>query len=142
MSAGPHRDGRFESVGDLIRHIFSAEKRYVDRFAGRPVTDPAGIPTGDAGALFAFGQQSRADLRDFVDRFPAEEWDTMLELSLMGSVLHATARKIVGHILLHEIRHWAQIQTILRLGGLATEMQDILFSPALGGEIIRTTPTQ
>jgi len=32
-STGPHGDGRFESIGDVIRHIFSAEKRYIDRLS-------------------------------------------------------------------------------------------------------------
>jgi len=35
-SAGPNGDGRFQSVGDVIRHIFSAEKRYIDRLSNRP----------------------------------------------------------------------------------------------------------
>ena len=34
-SAGPNGDGRFQSVGDVIRHIFSAEKRYIDRLSNR-----------------------------------------------------------------------------------------------------------
>ena len=34
ISIGPHGDGRFQTVGDLIRHIFSAEKRYVERLSG------------------------------------------------------------------------------------------------------------
>jgi hypothetical protein len=28
ISAGPHGNGRFQTVGDQVRHIFSAEKRY------------------------------------------------------------------------------------------------------------------
>ena len=27
VSTGPHGDGRFQAVGDLVKHIFSAEKR-------------------------------------------------------------------------------------------------------------------
>jgi hypothetical protein len=27
ISAGPHGDGRFEKVGEMVKHIFSAEKR-------------------------------------------------------------------------------------------------------------------
>jgi len=34
-SAGANGDGRFNTVGDVVKHIFSAEKRYVDRLSGR-----------------------------------------------------------------------------------------------------------
>src|SRR5439155_21550822 len=43
ITAGPHGDGRFGAVGDLVRHIFSAEKRYVERLSGRSLTDTASI---------------------------------------------------------------------------------------------------
>jgi len=36
---------------------------------------------------------------------------------------------------MHEIRHWAQIGTLLRLTGLKGEFHDFLFSPVLGGEL-------
>lgn len=52
IGVGPHGDGRFTTVGDLVRHIFSAEKRYVERLSGRPLTDPAALPAGDPDALF------------------------------------------------------------------------------------------
>jgi hypothetical protein len=36
-------------------------------------------------------------------------------------------------VLMHEIRHWAQIATVLRFSGLSTgEMHDFLLSPVLG----------
>src|SRR5213594_1475389 len=41
--AGPNGDGRFEVIGDLIRHIFSAEKRYVERLSGRAL--PIRLPS-------------------------------------------------------------------------------------------------
>jgi uncharacterized damage-inducible protein DinB len=34
---------------------------------------------------------------------------------------------------MHEIRHWAQIATILRLNGLVPGLSDFLLSPAMGG---------
>jgi uncharacterized damage-inducible protein DinB len=45
----------------------------------------------------------------------------------------ATPKKIVMHVLMHEIRHWAQIATICRLNGLVTEWADLLASPVYGG---------
>jgi uncharacterized damage-inducible protein DinB len=134
LSVGPHGDGRFETIGALVRHIFSAETRYVDRLQGRPLTNPASIPTDNVEALFAFGQQSRQALRAFYATFPAGAWDVSRELSLGEHVLMATPRKIILHVLLHEAKHWAQVATLLRLQGLTGEFHDLLFSPILSGE--------
>ncbi len=72
IGAGPNGDGRFEVIGDLIRHIFSAEKRYVERLSGRALTDTASIPNDKIEALFEFGQQSRKELKELLETFPAE----------------------------------------------------------------------
>ena len=130
---GPHGDGRFRTVADVVRHIFSAEQRYVDRLGNRPLTDPATIPTAFAD-VFAFGRQSRQALRDFIAALPAADWDVPEVHQLLDWKLRLTPRKIVVHVLLHEIRHWAQIATVLRLNGLKADFHDFLFSPALGGD--------
>jgi len=139
IGAGPHGDGRFESVGDLIKHIFSAEKRYIDRLSNRPLTDPATIPNNDIEGLFEFGRRSRGDLKEFTATFPAAEWDTSMEFVIMGYLVRVTPKKIVFHIVMHEIRHWAQIATLFRLNGLEGEFHDFLGSPVMGGEWKRQT---
>lgn len=137
ISVGPHGDGRFSTVGHLVRHIFSAEKRYADRLSGRPLTDPASIPTDDVDALFQFSRQSRLDLLQLIGTLPAQDWDTPQDFTIVNRALRATPRKIVLHVLVHEIRHWAQIATLLRLQGLTAGSHDLLLSPVLGGEVAR-----
>ena len=137
VNAGPHGDGRFQSVGELMRHIFSAEKRYIERLSDRPITDTAAIPADDLDAIFELSQQSRRELREFIETFPAGEWDAPREFQLMNSFLTASPRKIVVHVLFHEIRHWAQIATLLRLSGEKVDFHDFLFSPVMGGEFRR-----
>jgi uncharacterized damage-inducible protein DinB len=139
ISTGPHGDGRFQTVGDVVRHIFSAEMRYVERVLSRPLTDTSSVANNNVEALFRFGRQSREGLKEFVNAFPAQDWDKPQEFSLMNNSLTATPRKIIVHTLLHEIRHWAQIGTLLRLNGLTGEFHDFLFSPALGGEFKRVS---
>jgi uncharacterized damage-inducible protein DinB len=133
ISAGPHGDGRFESAGDVVKHIFSAEKRYVDRLSGRVLTDTASVPNDDVDALFQFSRRSRGDLRKLFETY-ADDWNAPSEYKIVNSVLRATPKKIVVHVLIHEIRHWAQIATLFRLNGLAAEFHDFLFSPVWGGE--------
>lgn len=131
MSAGAHGDGRFANIGQLVRHIFSAEKRYIERLSGRPLTDTAALPDHDLEALFQFGRQGRSELKRFLETCPAGEWDLPIELSILNRSLRASPHKIVIHVLTHEIRHWAQIATLLRLSGLTGEFHDLLFSPVL-----------
>lgn len=137
ISAGPHGDGRFENVGELVRHIFSAEKRYVERLCGRSLTDPASIPRDNIEALFQFSKQSRKELRRLVETLPAQQWDAPQDFKVLNYFLRATPKKIVIHILVHEIRHWAQIATLLRLNGLVDEFHDFLASPVMGGDFRR-----
>ncbi len=66
---------------------------------------------------------------DGFSRSPDTKWDVPEELTI-GRTFRVTPRRIVVHILLHEIRHWAQIATLLRLNGFAVEWHDFLFSAA------------
>src|SRR5579864_221194 len=87
ISAGPSGDWRFEKVGELIRHIFSAEKRYVERLSDRPMTDAATIPADNIEELFQFGGQSRRELKEFIEALPADDGDAPREFKLMNSSL-------------------------------------------------------
>jgi hypothetical protein len=62
VGVGAHGDGRFETVGDLVKHIFIAEKHHVDRLSNRPIADVSTIPGDSLQNLFAFGERSRRDL--------------------------------------------------------------------------------
>jgi uncharacterized damage-inducible protein DinB len=135
--AGTQGNGRFPILGDLIRHIFSAEKRYIDRLSDRPMTDTASLSNSSVEALFGFGRESRRDLNEYVKTVPAQGWDVFKEFEFFGNHLKATPRKLIGHVLVHEIRHWAQIATFLRQAGLPGDFHDFLFSPVLGGELKR-----
>ena|SRR5690349_5368501 len=136
VGTGPHGDGRLQTIGELVRHIFSAEKRYIDRLCGRAITETGSIPTDDVEALFQFGRLSRKNLMEFIEQLPSREWDQIKEFPLMNSTIRATHKKVVMHIVMHEIRHWAQIATLLRVGGFPLgEFHDFLFSPVFGGEL-------
>lgn len=106
----------------------------MDRLSNRPLTDPASIPNDHTEALFQYGRQSRKDLKEFIEAFPAEDWDVPQDFNILNNFLRATPRKIIVHVLMHEIRHWAQIATLLRVSGLVEGFHDFLFSPVLGGE--------
>lgn len=135
IKTGPNADARFQTIGDLIRHLFSVEVKLLDRLGNRPPTDIALVPSNSVAALFQFGRQGRKELREFVKTVSAQQWDEPQEFKAFKMVVRGTRRKFVAQILLHEIRHWAQIATLLRLNGLKTDFHDFLFSPVLGGGV-------
>ena len=98
------------------------------------LTDTASIPSDNLEALFELGQQSRQALKDFIESFPAPSWDILKDFEFVGWSLKATPKKIILHVLTHEIRHWAQIATVFRLNGFKGDFHDFIFSPVLGGE--------
>ena len=98
------------------------------------ISDPASIPNDNIEAIFEFSQRSRKELRNLIETLPASEWDTPADYKILNYHVKATPRKIVTHVLLHEIRHWAQTATVLRLNGVVDEFHDFLGSPVMGGE--------
>ena len=130
VSVGANGDGRFTNVGELVRHIFSAEQRYVERSLKVPLTDTSTVAANDVEALFAFGHASRRALRQLLATFPSTEWDAPREMQLFGKrTLTVTPRKMILQAVTHELRHWAQIATFLRLAGRKPGMHDLLASP-------------
>ena len=48
--------------------------------------------------------------------------------TLTAGTLSASKRKIVTHMLLHGVRHWAQLAAALREAGFAQSRHDFIFS--------------
>jgi hypothetical protein len=86
-----------KTMGDLVRHIFSAEKRYVERLSDRPLTDTVSIPNDNLKALFGFGQSSRKALKNFVKAFPAKQWDVPNDYKILNYSVRAAPRKIINY---------------------------------------------
>ena len=129
VDLGPNGDGRNNTIGELVRHIFSAEQRYVDRIQGAPLTDTAVVPPNDVEALFEFGRQSRASLQALLAAFPTERWDVPQQIHMGKHSRSVTPRKMIVQAVTHEIRHWAQVATLLRMSGRKPGPRDFLASP-------------
>ncbi len=121
------------SVRGLLRHIFAVELRHSQRLLGQEVTAYEAIPMESLAALFATHTQAVENLRAFLAQASeASLRETLAISTLSAGTLHASRRKLVVHILLHSIRHWAQLSTHLRAHGYKTEWaKDFLMSEAM-----------
>lgn len=112
-----------KSVGELMQHIVAVPLRYAERLAGLPESSYETIKYGSAAELFATHTQAMELLRKLIAD-PAYDWDEQLEFTTrrMG-VLCASRKTILIHALMHGIRHYAQLATLVRQHGVAPDWQ-------------------
>lgn len=125
-------DGRFATVGALIDHIFLVEARHLARLQGATVPDASGVGAGDAVALFASAARTRDALRAYTARLDDVDAQKPRAFAVQSGTYRMTPRKLLLHICLHEIRHWAQIALGVRQAGMAPPGDhDLFYSRAI-----------
>ena len=124
-----HAGGRFANVAALLDHVFLVERRHLSRLEGATPPTSTGVPAGDWSALFDYADLVRADFRSYIDGLDeatAAQPMTITGLQSSGDVT-MTKRRLVTHILLHEIRHFAQLAYAARLAGHAPPGEHDIF---------------
>ncbi|MHB8302744.1 MAG: DinB family protein [Acidobacteriaceae bacterium] len=121
------------TVRGLLKHIFAVEMRHSQRLLGEEVVAYDAIPVGALDDLSAVHAQAVQNLKKFLSEANDAALQEVIALQTVSAgTLHASRRKLVVHILLHSMRHWAQLSTVLREAGHKTEWpKDFLFSAAM-----------
>jgi len=135
LEAPVQAGGRFPTVGKLIDHIFLVERRHLQRLLGDPLSDRTGLTGNNAPPLFDYGASVRRELEQYVQDLENLEDDVADEertFVIAEREIPMTPRKLLFHILLHELRHWAQVALAVRLAGFEPPGEhDLLYSTAL-----------
>ena len=122
------------TVRDLLHHIVVVELRYAERLNDLPITPYEQIAKDSVDGLFEMHTRTMTLLRQAIAK-PNTNWDEDLEFpTRRAGTLKARRRTIVVHMLMHSIRHYAQLGTIARHGGAAPDW----FGDYLLMDLIRT----
>ena len=126
--------GGTATVQEFVRHIWGADLRWSQRFAGLPVADREKQPAGPLGAIFELHRQAVASFRNLLAA-PEQTWSEPFVLDfdwLPPEQRTVSRRKIAVHALFHSQRHWAQLATLVRSAGFPSKFRgDLIFSTAL-----------
>ena len=124
--------GRLPTVGKLIDHIFLVEQRHLQRLTEVPLSESTGLSGSNAPPLFDYGASVRRELEQFAADLDPDLADEQRPLEVRGQRYMTSPRKLLFHILVHEIRHWAQIALAVRLAGFEPPGEhDFFYSTAL-----------
>jgi uncharacterized damage-inducible protein DinB len=105
------------NAGGLLQHLVAVELRYAERLADLPATDYAAITFDSPEAIYATHDRAMKLLREQMER--AVDWRERIDFPTrsVGRV-RASRRAVLFHSMLHGIRHYAQLATLVREGGI------------------------
>ena len=118
------------SVAELLQHIVAAQLRYAERLAGLPISDYASIPFDSVDSIYATHDRAAAIFHQLFDS--DIDWNKPIDFATrsMGT-LHSDRKTILFHALLHGIRHYAQLASLVRQCGVKPDWpMDYLFMHA------------
>lgn len=117
----------------LVQHIFAVELRYAQRLLGDEITQYEQLPIATVAELFAIHTQAAEKYAQFLKIATGPMMDEVLEMQTRSAgMVRASRRTVFVHALLHSVRHWAQLATIVRQAGYpALGWQDYLFFGAV-----------
>jgi uncharacterized damage-inducible protein DinB len=119
-----------KTVAELLQHIVAAQLRYAERLAGLPTSDYADIPFDSVNSIYATHDRA---MRIFQQLFASDiDWNQPMDFTTrtMGT-LRSNRKTILFHALLHGIRHYAQLASLVRQFGVKPDWpMDYLFMHA------------
>lgn len=128
--------GRFPTVGALFDHVFLVERRHLSRLQGGTPPEATGIRPGDWTALFEYEDLVRADLRRYVADLDEGTARQPMTVVAQSGTQTMTRRRLVTHILMHEVRHLAQVAYAARRAGHEPPGQhDLFYFPEIAPQI-------
>jgi uncharacterized damage-inducible protein DinB len=111
--------GRFPTVGALLDHVYLVERRHLARLEGGTPPDATGVAPGDWQRLFEYADLVAADLRRYTADVNEQVAGEILEWNApVYGPQRMTRRRLLTHIVLHEVRHLAQIALAARGAGV------------------------
>jgi len=120
--------GRFPTAAELLDHEFFVERRHLCRRQGATPPESSGVPLGDWARLFEYADLVRADFRHYVSELTDTVADGSLTFDAIGlGPVTMSRRKLLTHVLLHEVRHLAQLALAARTAGIEPPGKHDLF---------------
>ena len=121
------------TVRDLLLHMFGVELKYAERVSGGSLTQPADLPKRTVDELFSIATTAQQKIKSYLKTASEADLNGKITFpTLSAGEQTATRRKVVGHALIHSLRHWAQLTTEMRRRGYKADWHhDFLFTDAL-----------
>jgi uncharacterized damage-inducible protein DinB len=120
-----------QTIAQVMQHIVAVELRYAERLQSVPESDYASVPCDSAEAIFATHSRALEIVRALLAD-GAYDWTVEIDFKTLSlGMLRTTRSTILIYMLMHGIRHYAQLATLVRSHGFTPDWpMDYLFVEA------------
>jgi uncharacterized damage-inducible protein DinB len=106
-----------KTVAELLQHIVAVQLRYAERLGDLPISDYDAIPFDSAESIYATHDRTIAIFQQLLAS--DINWGEPLEFTTRSrGPLRSDRKTILFHALLHGIRHYAQLASLVRQCGV------------------------
>jgi uncharacterized damage-inducible protein DinB len=119
-----------KTVAELLQHIVAAQLRYAERLAGLPITDYASISFDSVESIYVTHDRATVIFQQLLTL--DIDWNEPIDFTTRSKgTLRSNRKTILFHALLHGIRHYAQLASLVRQHGVKPNWpMDYLFMHA------------
>lgn len=117
----------FGSVRDTLVHICNAERRWLDRWHGRPPSQFAASEAPDLATLRQHWAGVERNLVDYVSSLTEADLQRVPQLTIADVQLSQPLWQYLQHVANHGSYHRGQIATMLRQLGAKADSTDLLW---------------
>nr|WP_218623968.1 DinB family protein [Granulicella sp. dw_53] len=105
------------TAGQLLQHVVAVELRYAQRLTGLPETEYSAVAYGTGDELLATHEQAMTLLQGLMAD-TSFDWTQQMEfVTITMGKMRSSRKTVFVHTLMHGIRHYAQLSTLVRQHG-------------------------
>ncbi len=121
------------TVRGVLWHIAIVELFYAEFISDQAEkSDYRALPHNTLEEIWRIGDSAQQQLAGYLARARETDLSAVLKLERGSFRVEASRRKMLGHVFLHSLRHWAQLAMAMRQHGFKTDWQhDFIFTEAL-----------
>ncbi len=106
-----------KTVGQVLQHVSAVELRFAQRLAAQPESDYADVAYGTGDEIYATHTRALDLIRTLLAD-PAYDWSVEFDFNtITAGRIRASRQAVFIHALMHSIRHYAQLATLVRQHG-------------------------
>jgi uncharacterized damage-inducible protein DinB len=105
------------TVAELLQHIVAVELRYAEQLSGQPPTEYVQIAFDSAASIYSTHERAAGMVRVLLAS--GVDWEEEIDYMTRSMGKARSKRKtILFHSMLHAVRHYAQLATLVRQHGV------------------------